>query len=156
MAAGTAVLLCGVPAGWAAATGPVRRRVIAQNATTTLLGLAVLLLAQGFARPAYQDPALLLAVLGPAGTLLYVRLLADALAAGPPPGRALRAVTWCTYAAVPLVVAPLCVAAGPGRALAKLLVIGGLLALGSWVAGRAVTAASGGGRGAPAGGTGDV
>ncbi|MYT27474.1 monovalent cation/H+ antiporter complex subunit F [Streptomyces sp. MspMP-M5] len=147
-AAATALLLCGAaPAGWGAATGPVGRRVIAQNAATTALALVVLLLAQGYARPAYQDPALVLAVLGPAGTLLYARLLADRLAAGPPPSRALRAVTGLNYAAVVAVVVPLAVATGPGRALAKLLVIGGLLALGSAVAGRAVAAAGEAGHG---------
>ena len=84
-AAGTALLLCGVaPAAYGAATGPVRRRVPAQNLVTTLLSLVILLLAQGFGRPAYVDPALVLAVLGPAGTLLYVRLLADRLADRPP------------------------------------------------------------------------
>ncbi|MFF7230986.1 monovalent cation/H+ antiporter complex subunit F [Streptomyces sioyaensis] len=141
-AAGTALLVGGVaPAAWGAATGPVRRRVPAQNLTTTLLSLVVLLLAQGYARPAYVDPALVLSVLGPAGTLLYVRLLADRLAARPPRPRALRTVTALSYAAVLAVVPPLCAATGPGRALVKLLVIGGLLMLGSWAAARAVTAA---------------
>ncbi|MFJ9852457.1 MrpF/PhaF family protein [Streptomyces sp. NPDC101150] len=157
-AAATALLLCGAaPAGWAAATGPVGRRVVAQNSATTLLSLAVLLLAQGFGRPAYQDPALVLAVLGPAGTLVYVRLLADKLAAGPPPGP-LRAATWLNFVAVLLVVLPLCVATGPGRAMLKLLVIGALLVLGSRVATRAVTAAvtSGNGPAAPAEGMSDV
>ncbi|MFF4953046.1 monovalent cation/H+ antiporter complex subunit F [Streptomyces chattanoogensis] len=151
-AAGTALLLFGAaPAGWAAATGPVRRRVVAQNSATTLVALAVLLLAQGSGRPAYQDPALVLAVLGPAGTLLYVRLLADKLAAGPSLPRSLRAATLLNYAAVLLVVVPLCAATGPGRALLKLLLIGALLALGSRVANRAASAAasSGDGPGGP-------
>lgn len=157
-AAATALLLFGaVPAGWGAATGPVRRRPAAQNLATTLVGLAILLLAQGWGRPAYMDPALVLAVLGPAGTLLYVRLLADELAADPPRPRTLRAVTMLCYAAVLVVVPPLCAAAGPGRSLVKLLVIGALLMLGSGVAGRAVTAAvaSGHGLGAPVEGMSD-
>ncbi|MFG2893480.1 monovalent cation/H+ antiporter complex subunit F [Streptomyces sp. NPDC048248] len=152
-AAGTALLLCGaVPAAVGAATGRVRRRVPAQNLTTTLVALVVLLLSQGYDRSAYQDLALTLAVLGPAGTLLYVRLLADELAAAPPRPRPLRATTWVCYGAVTLVVLPLCVVTGPGRALAKLLVIGVLLVLGSWASARAVTAAgtAGHGLGGPA------
>ncbi|GFE26266.1 monovalent cation/H+ antiporter complex subunit F [Streptomyces nigrescens] len=152
-AAAAALLVCGVaPAAWGAAIGPVRRRVPAQNLVTTLLSLVMLLLAQGYGRPAYTDPALVLAVLGPAGTLLYVRLLADQLAAHPPRPRSLLAVTALSYTAVPVVVLPLCVAASPGRATVKLLVIGALLVLGSRVAARAVTAAvtSGHGRTGPA------
>ncbi|WP_438270732.1 monovalent cation/H+ antiporter complex subunit F [Streptomyces platensis] len=79
----------------------------AQNLATTLLSLVILLLAQGYGRPAYTDPALVLAVLGPAGTLLYVRLLADQLAAHPPRPRSLLAVTALSYTAVPAVVLPL-------------------------------------------------
>ncbi|KUL38472.1 hypothetical protein ADL22_18300 [Streptomyces sp. NRRL F-4489] len=147
-AAGTALLVCGaVPAGWGVATGPVRRRVVAQNAMTTLLSLVFLLLSQGFGRPAYQDTALVLSVLGPAGTLLYIRLLVDRLAAGPPLSRALAAVTPLNYVAVLVVVVPLAAVTDPGRALLKLLVIGVLLALGSAVAGRAVTVAVDAGHG---------
>ncbi|GFE18547.1 hypothetical protein Sgleb_65940 [Streptomyces glebosus] len=157
-AAATTLLLCGVaPAAIGAATGPVRRRVPAQNLATTLLSLVILLLAQGYGRPAYTDPALVLAVLGPAGTLLYVRLLADQLAAHPPRPRSLLAVTALSYTAVPAVVLPLCVATAPGRATVKLLVIGVLLVLGSRVAARAVTAAvtAGHGRTGPAEGMSD-
>ncbi|MEU8827571.1 monovalent cation/H+ antiporter complex subunit F [Streptomyces sp. NPDC048636] len=142
-AAGTALLLCGVaPAGWCAATGPFRRRVPAQNMTSTLLCLVFLLLAQGFRRTAYTDTALVLSVLGPAGTLLYVRLLADELADHPPRPYALRTVTALSYLAVPAVLLPLCLVTDPGRAMVKLLVIGALLVLGSWGAVRAVSAAA--------------
>ncbi|MFG2290397.1 monovalent cation/H+ antiporter complex subunit F [Streptomyces sp. NPDC048595] len=156
-AAGTALLLCGVtPAAYGAASGPVGRRVPAQNLATTLLALVFLLLAQGFRRTAYVDTALVLCVLGPAGTLLYVRLLADRVAADPPRPRTLRATTGLNYLAVVAVVVPLCLAAGPGRAALKLLVIGALLALGSRVAGRALTAvAAEGGRPAPTEGASD-
>lgn len=66
-------------------TGPLRRRVVAQNQATLLVCLALLLLAQGFGRSsAYTDLALVLAVLGPVGTLVYARLLADDLADDPP------------------------------------------------------------------------
>ncbi|MER7986751.1 monovalent cation/H+ antiporter complex subunit F [Streptomyces noursei] len=147
-AAATALFVFGAaPAGWATATGPAGRRVVAQNTVTTLVSLAVLLLAQGFARPAYQDPALVLAVLGPAGTLLYARLLADDVAARPVPRRSLRITTWLNYLAVLLVVGALCGAADLGRPLVKLLVIGALLVLGSQVAGRAVSAAGSSGHG---------
>ncbi|MEW2433793.1 monovalent cation/H+ antiporter complex subunit F [Streptomyces caniferus] len=158
IAAATALLVCGAaPAACGAATGPVRRRVPAQNLATTLLSLVFLLLAQGYGRPAYTDPALVLSVLGPAGTLLAVRLLADRLADRPPRPRTLLALTALTYAAVPAVVLPLCAATGPGRALVKLLVIGVLLVLGSRVAARAVTAAvtTGHGRTGPAEGMSD-
>ncbi|MFE0186802.1 monovalent cation/H+ antiporter complex subunit F [Streptomyces sp. NPDC058989] len=150
-AAGTALLLFGVtPAAYGAASGPLGRRVPAQNLATTLLALVFLLLAQGFGRTAYVDTALVLCVLGPAGTLLFVRLLADRLAAGPPRPRALLATTRLNYCAVAAVVVPLGIAAGPGRALLKLLVIGALLVLGSAVARRALTAvAAADGRPAP-------
>lgn len=142
-AAGAALLLCMVaPAAWAAASGPVRRRVPAQNLTGTLLCLVFLLLAQGFRRTAYIDTALVLAVLGPAGTLLYVRLLAGQLANRPPRPGALRAVTALNYLAVPAVLLPLCLVTGPGRALGKLVVIGALLVLGIWGTTRAVHAAA--------------
>ncbi|MFD8377366.1 MrpF/PhaF family protein [Streptomyces sp. NPDC059679] len=142
-AAGAASLLCGVaPAAWCAATGPARRRVPAQNLTTTFLSLVFLLLAQGFRRTAYTDTALVLSALGPAGTLLYARLLSDELAYHPPQSRSLRTVTALSYLAVPAVLLPLCLVTGPGRAMVKLLVIGALLILGSWGAAQAVTAAA--------------
>ncbi|MBL1099289.1 monovalent cation/H+ antiporter complex subunit F [Streptomyces coffeae] len=158
IAAGAALLACGVaPAAGCAATGPVRRRVPAQNLTSTFLSLVFLLLAQGFHRTAYTDTALVLSVLGPAGTLLYVRLLADELADRPPRPRVLRTVTTLSYLAVPAVLLPLCFITGPGRAMGKLLVIGALLVCGSWSAARAVTAAATAGHtiGAPVEGTDD-
>lgn len=109
--------------------------------TTTLLSLVFLLLAQGFRRTAYIDTALLLSVLGPAGTLLYARLPSGELADHPPPSRLLRTATALSYLAVAAALLPLCLVTGPGRAMAKLLVIGALLMLGSWSAARAVTAA---------------
>ncbi|GAB7034953.1 monovalent cation/H+ antiporter complex subunit F [Streptomyces sp. NPDC021749] len=157
-AAATALLLCGfAPAACGVATGRARRRVPAQNVATTLLSLVFLLLSQGFARPAYVDTALMLSVLGPAGTLLFVRLLADQLAEHPPGQGRLRALTVVNYVAVAAVVVPLSVAAGPGRAMVKLLIIGVLLALGCRVATRAVHAAAamGHGRGAPTEGMSD-
>ncbi|MET7517570.1 MrpF/PhaF family protein [Streptomyces sp. NPDC005480] len=140
LVAAAALLALGVaPALWGASTGPVRRRVVAQNLATLLVCLVMLLLAQGYARTSYIDLALVLAVLGPAGTLVYARLLADELAAEPPTARVTRIMTGLAVAAPALVVLPLCVATGPGRALVKLLVIGALLIAGNAVAGRAVS-----------------
>ncbi|MFB7418220.1 MrpF/PhaF family protein [Streptomyces sp. NPDC056210] len=141
LVAAAALLALGVgPALWGATTGPVRRRVVAQNLATLLVCLVMLLLAQGYARPAYIDLGLVLSVLGPAGTLVYARLLADELAANPPAARVTRGMTMLSVAAPPLVVVPLCVVTGPGRTLAKLLVIGALLTAGNTVSGRAVSA----------------
>ncbi|WP_079087130.1 monovalent cation/H+ antiporter complex subunit F [Streptomyces silvensis] len=152
LAAAGVLLAGGVgPTVWGVATGPVRRRVVAQNTATLLVCLATLLLAQGYARPSYVDVALVLAVLGPVGTLVYARLLADDLRAEPPSG---RAATWAAVALTPLVVVPMCVAAGPGRAALKLLFIGGLLVAGNVVAARALRGAGAADDGGGAGGVG--
>ncbi|MFS4096945.1 MrpF/PhaF family protein [Streptomyces sp. AF1A] len=130
-----------VPAGggtaalWGVTTGPMARRVVAQNLTTSVLCPTLLLLSQGYGRPAYVDLALLLALLGPVGTLVFARLLSD-----DPEVR--QASAWgLTYAAAGLgaaTVVALCVATGPGRAMVKLLVIGALLIGGNLVASRAM------------------
>ncbi|PWI13781.1 hypothetical protein DI272_06205 [Streptomyces sp. Act143] len=127
---------------WGVATGPLRRRVVAQNMSTALACPALLLLAQGCTRPSYVDLALVLALLGPVGTLVFARLLAAELADDPP--RA-WAVTWAAAGFGALVVGAVCVATGPSRALVKLLVTGVLLIGGNVVASRAL---SGGFRGA--------
>jgi multisubunit Na+/H+ antiporter MnhF subunit len=135
LGAGVGAALCGV------ATGPMRRRVVAQNLSTALACPALLLLSQGYDRPSYVDLALVLALLGPVGTLVFARLLADELAEDPP--RAWR----LTYAAAGVgaaVVLALCLATGPSRAMAKLLAVGALLIGGNVVASRAL---SGGFRG---------
>ena len=126
---------------WGVATGPLRRRVVAQNMSTALACPALLLLSQGYTRPSYVDLALVLALLGPVGTLVFARLLADELADDPP-----RAwgVTWVAAGFGAAVVGVLCVATGPSRALVKLLVVGALLIGGNVVASRAL---SGGFRG---------
>lgn len=136
LAAAAVLLACGVgPALLGVTTGPLRRRVVAQNLTTLLVCLALLLLAQGYHRAAYVDLALVLALLGPVGTLVYARLLADELAGDPP--RSSRISRPAALATV-LVVIPLCVAAGPGRAMVKLLLIGTLLITGNVAASRAL------------------
>ncbi|MGC5363473.1 monovalent cation/H+ antiporter complex subunit F [Streptomyces sp. DT24] len=132
-----AVLLVGAvgPTVPAVATGPLRRRVGAQNHATALICLVLLLLAQGFARPSYVDTALVLSLLGPAGTLVYARLLGPDLKDDPPRG---RIADRCSLVATVAVVLWLCVAAGPGRAAVKLLVTGALLVVGNQVASRAL------------------
>ncbi|WP_053695586.1 MrpF/PhaF family protein [Streptomyces sp. NRRL F-5755] len=144
LAAALLLVIGFAPTVWGAASGPVRRRVMAQNLATLAGCLVLLLLAQGYARPSYVDLALVLAVLGPAGTLVYARLLADELAERPardPVARALgRAMTPLAAISVPLVVLPLCVATGPGRAMVKLLAIGALLVGGNIVSTRALSA----------------
>ncbi|UXY31426.1 MrpF/PhaF family protein [Streptomyces sp. HUAS TT20] len=140
--AGTVVLAGGAGAAvWGVSTGPLRRRVVAQNLSTSVVCPSLLLLSQGYGRPAYVDLALLLALLGPVGTLVFARLLAAELERDP-------ASAWGpTFAAAglgTLTVLVLCVAVGPGRAMVKLLVVGALLVGGNLVASRAL---SGGFRG---------
>ncbi|MEU6258451.1 MrpF/PhaF family protein [Streptomyces sp. NPDC047043] len=126
---------------WGVATGPLRRRVVAQNLSTALACPGMLLLSQGYQRPSYVDLGLVLALLGPVGTLVFARLLADELAEDPP-----RAwgMTWTVAGLGAAAVIALCVATGPSRAMVKLLVIGALLISGNVVASRAL---SGGFRG---------
>ncbi|MER5748713.1 monovalent cation/H+ antiporter complex subunit F [Streptomyces sp. NPDC002088] len=134
--AATTVLAGGVGASlWGVATGPLRRRVVAQNLSTAVACSALLLLAQAYDRPAYVDLALVLALLGPVGTLVFARLLADELTGDPP-----RAwgVTWAAAGLGAVVVLVLCAATGPSRAMAKLLVIGALLIGGNVIASRAL------------------
>ncbi|MEU6308729.1 monovalent cation/H+ antiporter complex subunit F [Streptomyces chartreusis] len=129
---------------WGVATGPLRRRVVAQNLSTALACPGLLLLAQGYDRPAYVDLALVLALLGPVGTLVFARLLADELAADPPGARGL---TWATAGLGAAVVLALCAAAGPSRETVKLLVTGALLIGGNLVASRALSGGIAGVRG---------
>lgn len=125
----------GAAALWGVTTGPTARRVIAQNLTTSAVCPALLLLSQGYGRPAYVDLALLLALLGPVGTLVFARLLSDDLADG---GASAWGLTWSAAGLGAVVVLALCVAAGPGRAMVKLLAIGALLIGGNLIASRAL------------------
>ncbi|MER7965673.1 MrpF/PhaF family protein [Streptomyces ardesiacus] len=139
------VLVTGVGATlWGVAGGPLRRRATAQNLCTALACPVLLLLAQGYGRPAYVDLALVLAVLGPVGTLVYARLLADELADDPPHA---RGPTWTAAALGAAVVGAVAVATGPDRALVKLLVIGVLLVGGNLIASRALAGGMQEGRG---------
>ncbi|GAA3037915.1 monovalent cation/H+ antiporter complex subunit F [Streptomyces glomeratus] len=135
----TATIALGVGVGaavWGVVTGPLRRRVVAQNLSSALAAPGLLLLAQGYGRPAYVDLALLLALLGPVGTLVFARLLADDLAGDPPRAWAVTLAV-AGYGAV--VVLVLCAVTGPGRAMVKLLVVGALLIGGNLVASRALS-----------------
>ncbi|MFL6000775.1 MAG: monovalent cation/H+ antiporter complex subunit F [Streptomyces sp.] len=125
---------------WGVATGPLRRRVVAQNLCTAFACPTLLLLSQGYDRPSYVDLALVLALLGPVGTLVFARLLADELAdelAGDPPNA--WGLTYAAAAVGVVVVSAVCVAVGPSRAMAKLLVVGALLIGGNVVASRALS-----------------
>ncbi|MET8637981.1 monovalent cation/H+ antiporter complex subunit F [Streptomyces sp. NPDC004074] len=135
----TATVALGAGVGatvWGVATGPLRRRVVAQNLSSAVACPGLLLLSQGFGRPAYLDLALLLALLGPAGTLVFARLLADDLTEDPPHARGVTLAV-AGYGAV--VVLVLCAVTGPGRTMAKLLVVGALLIGGNLVASRALS-----------------
>ncbi|MGW4441384.1 MrpF/PhaF family protein [Streptomyces sp. NPDC004682] len=132
LAAAFALLALGLGAATVGvATGPPRRRVTAQNTATLVVCLAFLLLAQGYGRPSYVDLALVLSVLGPAGTLVYARLLAADLERDPPK---VRGAAFASAVLTVVVVVPLCVATGPSRAMGKLLVIGALLIAGNVIA----------------------
>ncbi|MGF0176494.1 monovalent cation/H+ antiporter complex subunit F [Streptomyces sp. Marseille-Q5077] len=135
--AATVVLGGGVGAtAWGVATGPLRRRVVAQNLSTALACPGLLLLAQGYDRPAYVDLALVLALLGPVGTLVCARLLTGELADDPPRAWGL---TWAAAGLGAAVVLALCVAEGPSRAMLKVLLTGALLIGGNIVASHALS-----------------
>lgn len=121
---------------WGVTTGPLGRRVVAQNLSTALVCPGLLLLAQGYSRTSYVDLALLLALLGPVGTLVFARLLADDLAEDPPQA---WGATWACAGVGAAVVLVLCVVTGPGRAMVKLLIVGALLVGGNLLASRALS-----------------
>ncbi|MGW2228415.1 monovalent cation/H+ antiporter complex subunit F [Streptomyces formicae] len=137
-ACGAALLAFGmVPVIWGVAAGSLARRLLAQNTGSTVVALTFLLLAQGYGRPSYVDLSLVVGLLGPVGTLVCVRLLADDLAGGAPRGSSVVTGT-CVVASVSVTVA-VCAATAPGRSLVKLLLIGALVAVGNVVAARSLT-----------------
>ncbi|MEU6172494.1 MrpF/PhaF family protein [Streptantibioticus parmotrematis] len=73
----TAVLLTFAmpPCVWVACRDSPQERLAGLNLATTVAAVAFLLIAQGFHRSSYGDLGLVLAVLGPAGTLVFARLL---------------------------------------------------------------------------------
>lgn len=112
LACASVLLVAGLfPVVWGVSTGPLGRGVVAQNFGTSVVCLVMLLLAEGYGRPAYTDLALVLAVLGPVGTLVYTRLLADELGEAPP--KAQLPTVLAAAATVPVVIAS-CVAMRPG------------------------------------------
>lgn len=60
---------------WGAASGSAVRRLVALSLLSTVVGAVFLVLPQGYGRPAYQDLALVLAVLSPTGTLVFARFV---------------------------------------------------------------------------------
>ncbi|MEU6273161.1 MrpF/PhaF family protein [Streptomyces populi] len=133
------LLVAGLPpVVWGTARGPLGHRVMAQNCGTSVVCLVMLLLAQGYERPSYTDLALVTAVLGPVGTLVFARLLAGEMDGTPRWGRAVTALT--VAATAPVVVAS-CVATGPGRAAVKVVFTGALLAAGNVIASRTLSGA---------------
>ncbi|KQV17481.1 MULTISPECIES: monovalent cation/H+ antiporter complex subunit F [unclassified Kitasatospora] len=64
------------PCMWVSARGAPHLRLVGVNLAGTLVAVAFLVLAQGFGRSSYQDLALVLGVLAPAGTLVFTRFLA--------------------------------------------------------------------------------
>ncbi|MGW2374223.1 MULTISPECIES: monovalent cation/H+ antiporter complex subunit F [Kitasatospora] len=56
--------------------GSPQQRLAGLNLAATTTSVVLLLLAQGFSRTSYTDLALDLAVLAPAGTLVFTRFLA--------------------------------------------------------------------------------
>lgn len=121
---------------WGVTSGPLTRRMTAQNLTTSVACPSLLLLAQGYGRTSYVDLALLLALLGPVGTLVFARLLAADLTGLPPGARTLTRAAAAVGAAVVIAV---CAVAPPGRELVKILVTGVLLIAGNLIASRAMS-----------------
>ncbi|MEU0039803.1 monovalent cation/H+ antiporter complex subunit F [Streptomyces sp. NPDC006333] len=132
------MLAAAIPVLWGVTTGPLLRGVVAQNFATSVICLVMLLLAQGYGRPSYTDLALVLAVLGPVGTLVYARLLAEEDDKVPPQSRPATILT--VTATVPVVIAS-CVAAGPGRAAVKVALVGLLLIAGNMTASQTLSGA---------------
>ncbi|MFD4610398.1 MrpF/PhaF family protein [Streptomyces sp. NPDC058451] len=76
-AAALVLLAAPVPAYlWVVAHGTAVRRLAGASLLSTVVGAVFLLLPQGYGRSAYQDLALVLAVLAPAGTLVFTRFVA--------------------------------------------------------------------------------
>ena len=77
------------PCLWVAFRGSAPRRLVGANLATVLTSVLFMLLSQGFTRSSYLDLALVLAVLAPAGTLVFTRLLAHTSEepGAPAPGR---------------------------------------------------------------------
>jgi multisubunit Na+/H+ antiporter MnhF subunit len=77
-AASVLIVLGLAPCAWSVFRGPAPHRLAGASLASVLTTVLFLLLAQGFGRTSYTDLALVLAVLGPAGTLVFTRLLVPA------------------------------------------------------------------------------
>ena len=75
LAAAIWLLALALPAGLATLRGDVIGRVVAMQLTSTLVTLALVLLAQAFDRDVYFDLAVVTGLLSFVGTLLYVHVL---------------------------------------------------------------------------------
>jgi multisubunit Na+/H+ antiporter MnhF subunit len=72
------------PCVWRVCHGGPHERLAALNLATTFLAVLLALVSEGFGRSSYIDMALVLAVLGPAGTLVFARFLgAQSTESGP-------------------------------------------------------------------------
>ncbi|MFG2857768.1 MrpF/PhaF family protein [Streptomyces mirabilis] len=63
------------PSVWVAGRGTAVDRLAGLSLATTVVTAVLLLTAQGFGRSSFADLGLVLAVLGPAGTLVFARFL---------------------------------------------------------------------------------
>ncbi|KPI00079.1 multiple resistance and pH regulation protein F [Actinobacteria bacterium OV450] len=73
-----ALILLAIPAPaclWVAAHGTAVRRLVGASLLSSVVGALFLLLPPAYDRSSYQDLALMLAVLGPAGTLVFTRFV---------------------------------------------------------------------------------
>ncbi len=83
--ASAVLLTAGLPAClWVVLRASPQERVAGLNLAATFVCVLMLLLAQGYGREDYQDLALVLAVVGPAGTLVFTRFLDGRDALAPP------------------------------------------------------------------------
>ncbi|MFH8839003.1 monovalent cation/H+ antiporter complex subunit F [Streptomyces sp. NPDC017868] len=77
--AAAALVLLAVPAPaclWVAARGSAVRRLVGASLFSGVAGAVFLVLPQAYDRSSYQDLALMLGVLAPAGTLVFTRFVA--------------------------------------------------------------------------------
>lgn len=63
------------PCVWTACRGAPSQRLVGLSLAAVTGSTVLLLVAQGLDRTAYVDPALILAVLAPAGTLVFTRFV---------------------------------------------------------------------------------
>jgi multisubunit Na+/H+ antiporter MnhF subunit len=63
------------PCAWRVCQGGPHERLAALNLATTFLAVLLAMVSEGFGRSSYIDMVLVLAVIGPAGTLVFARFL---------------------------------------------------------------------------------